>query len=174
MHCPPNSPPVFKRETCGHINRYTVCNFSSCLLWECESRCKTTGKQINMTMFCSNKTLLTDSMIWIWCNFGIKYYSFYFFQTFKKVKIIPSFWSLHKQARLVWDGSHCFSAPTLGSGVSQMALVVKNLPANAGDIRDVGSVPGLGRSPGGGHDNPLQYSCLENPHGWKIVAGYSS
>ena len=39
-----------------------------------------------------------------------------------------------------------------------MALVVKNLPANAGDIRDAGSIPGLGRSPGGGHDNPLQYS----------------
>ena len=40
---------------------------------------------------------------------------------------------------------------------------VKNLPANAGDIRDVGSIPGLGRSPGGGHGNPLQYSYLENP-----------
>ena len=46
---------------------------------------------------------------------------------------------------------------------SQAALVVKNLPASAEDIRDVGSVPGLGRSPGGGHGNPLQYSCLENP-----------
>ena len=46
---------------------------------------------------------------------------------------------------------------------SQVALVVKNLPANAGDLRDVGSSPGLGRSPGGGHGNPLQYSCLENP-----------
>ena len=44
-----------------------------------------------------------------------------------------------------------------------MALVVKNLPANAGHIRDVGWIPGLGRSPGGGHGNPLQYSCLENP-----------
>ena len=44
-----------------------------------------------------------------------------------------------------------------------MALVVKNLPANAGDMRDAGSIPGWGRSPGGGHDNPLQYSCLENP-----------
>jgi len=41
--------------------------------------------------------------------------------------------------------------------------VVKNLPASAGDIRDAGSIPGLGRSPGGGHGNPLQYSCLENP-----------
>jgi len=41
--------------------------------------------------------------------------------------------------------------------------VVRNLPANAGDIKDLGSIPGLGRSPGGGHGNPLQYSCLENP-----------
>ena len=46
---------------------------------------------------------------------------------------------------------------------SQAALVVKNLPANAGDIRDAGLIPGSGRSPGGGHGNPLQYSCLENP-----------
>ena len=40
--------------------------------------------------------------------------------------------------------------------------MVKNLPANAGDVRAVGSIPGSVRSPGGGHDNPLQYSCLEN------------
>ena len=45
---------------------------------------------------------------------------------------------------------------------SQVALVVKNLPANA-DVREAGSIPGSGRSPGGGHGNPLQYSCLENP-----------
>ena len=43
-----------------------------------------------------------------------------------------------------------------------MALVVKNLLANAGDIRDMGSVSGLGRSPGGELSNPLQYSCLKN------------
>ena len=43
-----------------------------------------------------------------------------------------------------------------------MVLVVRNPPANEGDIRDVGSIPELGRSPGGGHGNPLQYSCLEN------------
>ena len=42
----------------------------------------------------------------------------------------------------------------------QVVLVVKNLPANAGDTS---MIPGLGRSPGGGHGNPLQYSCLENP-----------
>ena len=41
--------------------------------------------------------------------------------------------------------------------------MIKNPPANAGDIRDVGLIPGSGRSPGGGHGNPLQYSCLENP-----------
>ena len=41
---------------------------------------------------------------------------------------------------------------------------------NAGDL---GSIPGLGRSPGGGHGNPLQYSCLENPHGWRSLAGCS-
>ena len=44
-----------------------------------------------------------------------------------------------------------------------MVLVVKNLPASAGDIRDAGSIPGLGRSPGKGHGNPLQCSCLGNP-----------
>ena len=46
-----------------------------------------------------------------------------------------------------------------------MAVVVKNLPANASDIRDAGSIPGSGRSPGGRHGNPLQSSCLENPMG---------
>ena len=45
---------------------------------------------------------------------------------------------------------------------SQVVPVVKNLAANAGDIRDAGSIPVSGRSPGGGHGNPLQYSCLEN------------
>ena len=47
-------------------------------------------------------------------------------------------------------------------GASQMALVVKNPPANAGDIRDMSLIPGSGRSPGGGHGNPLQYSFLGN------------
>ena len=41
--------------------------------------------------------------------------------------------------------------------------MVKNLSANVGDIRDAGSIPGLGRTPGGGHGNPLQYSCPEKP-----------
>ena len=46
---------------------------------------------------------------------------------------------------------------------SQVALVEKNLPANAGDVRDTGSIPGSERFPGGENGNPLQYSCLENP-----------
>ena len=44
-----------------------------------------------------------------------------------------------------------------------MLVVKKNSPAKDGDLRDTGSIPGLGRSPGGGHGNPLQYSCVENP-----------
>ena len=43
-----------------------------------------------------------------------------------------------------------------------MALAVKSLPANAGDLRDTGLIPGLGRSPGGGHGNLFRYPCLEN------------
>ena len=53
--------------------------------------------------------------------------------------------------------------------------LVKKVPANAGDIRDAGSIPGSGRSPGEGHGNPLQYSCLENSMDrgawWAIVHG---
>ena len=49
----------------------------------------------------------------------------------------------------------------------------KNLPASAGDVRVVGSIPGSGRSPGGGHGDPLQYSCLENPHGQRSLEGRS-
>ena len=48
--------------------------------------------------------------------------------------------------------------------------VVENLPANAGDV---GSIPGLERSPGGGHGNPLQDSCLGNAHGQRSLASYS-
>ena len=57
--------------------------------------------------------------------------------------------------------------------VSLVAQTVKNLPANAGDIRDTSSIPESERSPGGGHGNPLQHSCLENPHGQRSLAGYS-
>ena len=53
-----------------------------------------------------------------------------------------------------------------------MVLVVKNPPANAGDARDVGLIPGSGRSPGVGNGNPFQYSCLENlmdRRAWKVT-----
>ena len=58
------------------------------------------------------------------------------------------------------------------AGYIQVALVVKNPPANTGDIRDVDSIPESGRSPRGGNGNPLQCSCLENPHGQRSLAGY--
>ena len=55
--------------------------------------------------------------------------------------------------------THC----SIYDRASQVALMVKNPPANAGDLKDASSIPGSRRSPGGGHGNPLQYSCLENP-----------
>ena len=51
-----------------------------------------------------------------------------------------------------------------------MALVVKDSPANAGDVRDMASIPGLERYSGGGHDNPLQYSDPENLRDWQATA----
>ena len=56
---------------------------------------------------------------------------------------------------------------------SQVVLVVKNPPVNARDIRDSSLISESGRSPGGGHGNPLQYSCLENPCGQRSLVGYS-
>ena len=52
--------------------------------------------------------------------------------------------------------------------------MVNKPPANTGDIRDMGSILGLGRSPGGRHGNPLQYSCLENSHGQRSLTGCGS
>ena len=74
-----------------------------------------------------------------------------------------------------------FSYLWLFPWTSQVVPVIKNPPANAGNIRDVSLTHGLGRSPGEGHGNPLQYSCLENPmerslglqrirHGWSNLA----
>ena len=63
----------------------------------------------------------------------------------------------------------------LGTGEAWLVLVVKNPPVNAGDVRGVCLIAGLGRSPGGGNGNPLQYSCLENPKDrgtwWATVHG---
>ena len=55
-----------------------------------------------------------------------------------------------------------FLYPKLSNRASQMVLVVKNTPTNTGNLRDAGSIPGSGRSPGEGNGNPLQYSCLGN------------
>ena len=68
----------------------------------------------------------------------------------------PLAWAILLRAWATWP-------PPCTSGASQVELVVKNLPASAGDVRNVGSIPGSGRSPGEGYGSPLQYSCLENP-----------
>ena len=71
---------------------------------------------------------------------------------------IGLYWTFNVVLIQVW-----FSYTDTCIWASQVALVVKNPPANAGDSRDVSLVPGSRRSLGGGHGNPLQYSCLENP-----------
>ena len=77
---------------------------------------------------------------------------------------------------IIWrqQTSHLLTSYSTGRAF-QVVLVVKNLPANAEDVKDVGSIPELGRSPGRGYGNPLQYSCLENPVDrgawWIIVHG---
>ena len=81
---------------------------------------------------------------WLWYAFPVKYF-------FEMVSIL---W----KSTVTW--------------ASQVGLVVKNPSANVEDIRDAGSVPGLGRSLGEGHGNPLQYSCLENPMdrgAWRVT-----
>ena len=64
---------------------------------------------------------------------------------------------------LCFLGIYSFCSGLLIYGASQVALVIKHPPVNAGDIRDMGLIPGLRRSPGGERGNPLQYSCLEKP-----------
>ena len=62
-------------------------------------------------------------------------------------------------------------SPCVGFRASQVVLVVKNPPANSGDLRNVGSIPGRGRAPGGGHGSSLQYPARES-HGQRSLAGY--
>ena len=113
-------------------------------------------------------------------NNDLKYSSIWFFLLW---------WSLYlgnpKDGLVIkgWVYFHSFHAvhpchsPYFGFGTlvwaSQVAQVVENLPTSAGAAEDTGSIPGLGRPPGGEHGNPLQYSCLENPHGESSLAGYS-
>ena len=72
---------------------------------------------------------------------------------------------------------HCF--PVKSESVSCSVVAILSFPhgsdskKSAGNAGDLGSIPGLGRSLGGGHGNTLQYSCLENPHGQKSLVGYS-
>ena len=61
----------------------------------------------------------------------------------------------------------------IGSAGFPAGSVVKNLPSNTGDLRDASLISGSGRYLAGGNGNPLQYSCLENPHGQRSLVGYS-
>ena len=96
-------------------------------------------------------------------NGNIKYY---WSQIITNLIIIFKVWNILR-IRKMWNTNEQMllknDVNRLGEWASQVVLVVKSLPANAGDIRDMGLIPVSGRSPGGGHGIPLQYSCLENP-----------
>ena len=112
----------------------------------------------------------TQKEVWgHWSPFKVITFTFSILQTRNQAldslgnffKVTHTIWELQIKSRYMWLRA------------SQGALVVKNLSASAGDRRDSCSIPGSGRSPGGGHGNPLQYSCLKNPHGQRRLAGYS-
>ena len=81
-------------------------------------------------------------------------------------------WVNEKECLMSYSVSSVFRLPSLWT--AQVALVVKNLSANAGEARDTGSSPGSGRSPGGGNGNPLYYSCLGNPMNREEPGGLQS
>ena len=88
-------------------------------------------------------------------------------------ELLPPFYTC-----VTWgfEEAECHTHTHNVSNASQVVLVVKNPPANAEDVRDASSTPGLGRSPGGGHGNPFQYPWLENPldrGAYSLLAGYS-
>ena len=85
-----------------------------------------------------------------------------FFDTILKCVIIPNLQKRKQGQRGICKVTQPVTNRFPPNRASQMARVLKSLPANAGDIRDAGSIPGSGRSPGGGHGNPLQHSCLQS------------
>ena len=99
--------------------------------------------------------------------------------THSRVYVAPEGnWKLNKYLVICIKNFNHYWDNVFINRASQEVLVVKNLPANAGDIRDAGSIPGSERSPGWGLDNPLQYSCLENSTDkgawWETVHGVTN
>ena len=80
---------------------------------------------------------------------------------FLKYELLHDFF--FKKGNSIYESGLMVSLEKWVGEAMKVVLVVKNLPANTGDTREVGLIPGLGRSPGGGRGNLLQYSCLENP-----------
>ena len=89
------------------------------------------------------------------------YFNLYLKQNLFSRKLFEAFNLFRKPTHIFWGNYLTLNQSIINA--SQVALMVKNLPTNAGDKRDVGLIPGSGRSPGGGHDNPLKCSHLENP-----------
>ena len=107
-----------------------------------------------------------------WLTWKVKIFAMgvLFFCVMPNIRILGNTWWFGRFCSVYWASQVGANGKELAS---HWALVVKSLPANAGDVRGTGSMPRSGRSPGGGHGNPLQYSCLENFHGQRSLAGYS-
>ena len=95
-------------------------------------------------------------------SFIFRYFSVCVYYTYLLILVFSTQFSLYVLSLWLLNGCK-FIPHSLAYWASQEALVVKNLPASARDARDMSSSPGSRRSPGGGHGNPLQYWCLENP-----------
>ena len=111
-----------------------------------------------------NKRAISSYASHFKCNvFSMFHFELYKLQVFLSFLLtifgVLSSYCTNSGGRVIWYSG----LNRLNQWPSQVALVVKKPPANAGDTRDAGLIPGLGRFPGGGHGNPLQYSCLENP-----------
>ena len=81
----------------------------------------------------------------------------------RETKLEGSKWKSWGRGMVNWESGINIDTLPYIIWASQVVQVVKNRPANAGDLKDAGLIPGLGLSPGGGHNNPLWYYCLENP-----------
>ena len=92
-----------------------------------------------------------------------KWYIWIYLQSRNRITDIENKLMVTKGGGTTWEiGIDIYTLPWI-KWASQVALVVKSPPTNAGGVQDASSIPESGRSPGGGHGNPLQYSCLENP-----------
>ena len=139
--------------------------------------CRTSGDWWHLlgSRFLSNRAIIFERDVLFFCDFcGFiecgqylwlsLHFGFIFWElgVFGKCKTPNYFFTIEHYIGYGFVINNFYYVEIHSLWTSQVALVVKNPPANVGDVRDSGSIPGAGRSPGGGHGNPFQYSCLDS------------